>query len=297
MTIKHIIYSATLLVFIAGCAKSEKVTERPSLEMKFDVEYPGVTSKASMTGFEAGDVIGLYMAEWTDAEPVKLVASGNAINNASLTFDGESWKSRPRTWWNVDTNYDAYGYYPYDAALSSVDEYRFSVREDQSTPEDGNKLSGYESSDFLWAKASGVCYPQKVSLKFTHKMSRLVINLVKGEDFEGDFPDDIVVKIHSVVTDAVIDLGVGVVTKDSHATTHSITARKEAEGKYAAIIVPQSITRRQPLVEILSGSVSYLLESRLNFKSGVEHTLNITLTSDPSKVRIDIGGEAQDWKI
>lgn len=296
MTLKQIIYLASLLVFIAGCAKPEKSMESPSLEMEFDVEYPGVVSKATMTGFEAGDVIGLYMTEWADDEPVKLVASGNAINNASLTFDGDSWKSRPKTWWNVDTKYDAYGYYPY-ASPTSVDEYRFSVREDQSTSKDGNTLSGYEASDFLWAKTSGIFYPQKVNLKFTHKMSRLVINLVKGEDFEGEFPEDIVVKVHSVVTDAVIDLGVGVVTKDSHATTHSVTARKEAEGRYAAIIVPQNITRRQPLVEIISGSVSYLLESRLNFKSGVEHTINVTLTSDPSKVRIDIGGELQDWNV
>lgn len=70
---------------------------------------------------------------------------------------------------------------------------------------------------------------------------------------------------------------------------------KEAEGKYAAILVPQNITRHQPLIEILSGNVSYLLESRLNLKSGVEHKLNITLNSDTSKVRIDIGGEVQGW--
>ena len=34
-------------------------------------------------------------------------------------------------------------------------------------------------------------------------MSRLVVNLVKGEDFESDFPEDIRVKIHGVVPDSV----------------------------------------------------------------------------------------------
>ncbi len=294
MDMKRIIYAVALTAALAGCAKSEKPEEAPSLEMKFEVEYPGRVSKATVTGFEAGDVTGLYMTEWTEGSPVRLAASGNAVSNARLTFDGESWESRPKTWWDIETKYDVYGYYPY-ASPSSVDEYKFSVREDQSTLREDGTLGGYEASDFLWAKTSGVSYPQKVSLKFSHRMSRLVINLIKGEDFEGDFPDDIVVKIHSVATDAVIDLGAGVVTKDARASTHSITARKEAEGKYTAIIVPQNITRRQPLVEILSGSVSYLLESRMNFKSGVEHTMNITLTSDPSKVRIDIGGEVQGW--
>lgn len=126
-------------------------------------------------------------------------------------------------------------------------------------------------------------------------MSRLVVNLVKGEDFEGDFPEDIRVKIHGVVTDAVIDLGAGVVTADPRASKSRVTARKEAEGRYAAIMVPQNISRRQPFVEILTDSVSYLLEGRMDFKSGVEHHLNVTLTSDPSKVKIDIGGEVSGW--
>ena len=79
------------------------------------------------------------------------------------------------------------------------------------------ELGGYEASDFLCAKASGVSYPQKVKLQFSHRMSRIVINLVKGSDFEWDLSDDIVVRVHNVVTDAVIDLGTGVVVKDSRA--------------------------------------------------------------------------------
>lgn len=91
------------------------------------------------------------------------------------------------------------------------------------------------------------------------------------------------------VIGAKLDINVG------KAIRLKLRSVREAEDKYAAILVPQNITRRQPLIEILSGNVSYLLESRLNFKSGVEHKLNITLNSDPSKVRIDIGGEVQGW--
>lgn len=287
------IFAAALVLAAAGCTK-QQAQEAPSLEVKFNLEYPGTTSKATAAGFETGDVTGLYMTEWTDGSPVKLAAAGNAANNARLTFDGVSWESRPKIWWDAGVKYDVYGYCPY-AAPSSVDEYRFSVRTDQSTAATETLPGGYEASDFLWAKTSGVCYPQTVSLKFSHRMSRLVINLVKGEDFEGDFPEDIRVKIHGVVTDAVIDLGAGIVTADSRASKTSVTAMKEAEGRYAAIMVPQNISRRQPFVEILTGSVSYLLEGRLNFKSGVEHHLNVTLTSDPSKVKIDIGGEVPGW--
>lgn len=287
------IFAAALAIVAAGCTK-QPAQEAPSLEVKFNLEYPGTASKATAAGFETGDVTGLYMTEWTDGSQVKLAAAGNAVNNARLTFDGVSWESRPKIWWDAGVKYDVYGYCPY-AAPSSVDEYRFSVRTDQSTAATETLPGGYEASDFLWAKTSGVCYPQTVSLKFSHRMSRLVINLVKGEDFEGDFPEDIRVKIHGVVTDAVIDLGAGIVTADSRASKTSVTVMKEAEGRYAAIMVPQNISRRQPFVEILTDNVSYLLEGRLNFKSGVEHHLNVTLTSDPSKVKIDIGGEVPGW--
>ena len=111
-----------------------------------------------------------------DGEPSVLMPSGNAVNNARLTFDGEERHSRPIMWWDIDTKYDVYGYYPY-ASPSSVEEYRFSVKENQAAPGTETELGGYEASDFLWAKASGVSYPQKVKLQFSHRMSRIVINL------------------------------------------------------------------------------------------------------------------------
>ncbi len=74
-----------------------------------------------------------------------------------------------------------------------------------------------------------------------------------------------------------------------------MTLRKESDGKYAAIIVPQNINRKQPLVEVLTNNISYLFEGKMNFKSGVQHTINITMKSDPEKAKIDIGGDVTDW--
>ena len=290
---KGVLYASATVLILSGCAKI-KEPDVSSMEMKFELEYPGAATKASSYGFAKGDITGLYMTEYVNDEPSRLMASGNAVNNAMLTFDGAEWNSRPLMWWDIDTKYDVYGYYPYGSP-SSVDEYRFSVREDQSAQGSGKTLGGYEASDFLWAKSSGVSYPQKVRLSFSHRMSRLVINLIKGSDFDGDLPDDIVVMVHNVVTDAVIDLGTGVVVKESRAASHSIKACNESVGHYAAIVVPQNIVHRQPLVEIVANGVSYMLDGRLDFRSGVEHTINVTMSSDPSKVRIDIGGEISGW--
>ena len=288
------IYASLLLLLAAGCQK-EAVSEKiPSRDIVFNVEYPSLT-KATAYGFESGDVTGLYMTEYDGLSATKLIVSGNAVNNAKLTYDGSSWESRPKSWWDVGKAYDVYGYYPYSATVASIDEYKFSVSQDQRTEREGTALGGYEASDFLWAKTAKVSYPKTVNLKFAHKMSRIVVNLIKGEDFNSDFPDDIVVKVHGVAIDAIVDLYAGVVIKNPKSETQSVTLRKESEGRYAAIIVPQNINRKQPLVEVLTNNISYLFEGKMNFKSGVQHTINITMKSDPEKAKIDIGGDVTDW--
>lgn len=275
------------LSFAFGCSGGYDSADGELVQIRFSLEYPGQTKVAS-DGFEKGDVVGLYMTEYENGKDSPLRLSGNAVNNEALTFDGGSWTPSRKVYWNIGTLYDAYGYYPVGAP-SSVDEYPFHVAEDQSV------AGAYESSDFLWAKASGVRYPQTVAMKFLHRMSRVVIRLLKGEGFEGDFPDNLSVRIHGVVTDALVNLGAGSVMSDGRASKVTVTARRESADTYAAILVPQSLTSRQPLVEIQYDGVSYLVEGRMVFRSGVQHQLNITLNSNPDKVRIDVGGEVRDW--
>ncbi len=281
-----------VILLLAACSKSG-VPESGPLEVKFNLLYPSQT-RASAGAFESGDITGIYMTEYSDGVASPLQVSGNVANNAAVTFDGASWKSSPKLFWDKGVKYDVYGYYPYGKP-SSVDDYSFSVATDQSTKRGDGVLGGYEASDFLWAKTEGVKYPDVVNLTFSHKMSRLVVKLVKGSDFEGDIPDDVVVKLHSTVPDALIDLGSGAVVKDNYGTAETITMKKEGSSEFTAIVVPQRIDNRQPLVEVITNNVSYLVETRFVFKSGVQHTINVTLTSDPAKVKIEIGGEINGW--
>jgi hypothetical protein len=280
------------ILLLAACSKFSGVEDDPMV-VRFNLVYPSQT-KASATAFESGDVTGIYMTENSNGIASPLQVSGNAVNNAAITFDGTSWTSNPKLFWDKGVKYDVYGYYPYGKP-ASVDDYSFSVAADQSTKEEDGTLGGYEASDFLWAKTEGVTYPDVVNLTFSHKMSRLVVKLVKGSDFEGDIPDDVVVKVHSTVPDALIDLSSGAVVKDNYGSATTITMQKEGTSTFAAIVVPQRIENKQPLVEIITNNVSYLVESRFVFKSGVQHTISITLASDPAKVKIDIGGEINGW--
>lgn len=283
---KKIIMISAALAVLSACNKNETPAAEDG-QMHFVATYP--STKATASAFEPGDVMGVYVAAYEVDTPLPLQVSGNYANNCASTFDGASWNTVPPVYWQ-DGKFDVYAYYPY-MDVTSVDECPFSVALDQSTEEAGGVLGGYEASDFLWAKNEGIRQSETVPLVFSHKMSKLVVNLIKGEEYSGEIPSDAVVQIHNTVADAYIDISTGNVTRNQYEQAKTITAKKVSDGVYTAIIVPQRIETRRPLVEILAGEVSYLIESSFVFKAGVQHTVNITLNNNPDQVRIEIGGE------
>ena len=190
----------------------------------------------------------------------------------------------------------AYAYYPYMQSVSSIEDLPFSVSTDQSTAKTANALGGYEASDLLYAVSKGVkASASPVSLTFKHIMSKLKIRLVKGEDFEGEMPKKAEVYVHNTVPTATIDLQEGAATRYVKGTRQTIKAHQDGDYTYSAIVVPQRLDNRQPLVEVVMNGVSYMFESKFVFKPGVEHLVNLIITENPEQVKIDIGGEIQNW--
>ncbi len=222
--------------------------------------------------------------------------AGNYVNNASLTYNGEAWIPAKPIYWN-DGTYDVYAYYPHFSPILSVDETEFNVALDQSTTKTANTLGGYEASDFLWASTKKqTAGNAAVPLKFRHCMSKLIVRLIKGEDYEGDLAEDATVYIHNTVPSATIDLSVGVATKALYGTEASIKAKPAGDHRYTAILVPQRIDNRRPLIEVVMKGVSYLMESKFLFKPGIQHTISLTISKNPDQVKIEIGGEVEDWE-
>lgn len=290
----HILESGLLAVLLAagsGCSESNTPiaeTENNDL-MTFRILHPrqaaGTDTKVTSTAFESGDRVGLFITR----QDAPLEVSGNYVNNAALTFDGSQWTPEKPVYWDGGT-YNIYAYYPQMRPVPSVDNLPFSVSLDQNTGD------GYESSDFLWATQAGASASDTpVNLQFAHRMSRMLIRLVKGEDFEGEMPEDAQVYIHNTVPEATIDLSVGVVTRNAHGTQQSIQAQNLGGHTYAAIIVPQRLDNRQPLVEVIMKGVSYLYESKFVFKAGIQHTVQLVVSKNPEQIKIDIGGELENW--
>ena len=292
---RHILYIgvALSLLGLASCSNDDS-TEAPvsakETPMTFDVVHPSQT-RATATDFENGDKIGVYIAK----ADMPLEIGGNALNNEPLTLTSGKWTPGKNLYWD-DGTYNAYAYYPY-MNVTSIEDQPVSVATDQSTAETNGTLSGYEASDLLYAKTSNVAASTSpVTLSFKHVMSKLTIRLVKGEDFEGEMPTDAEIFIHNTVPTATFDISAGIVTRDVKGKRATIKARQESNFQFGAIIVPQRLDNRVPLVEVVMKGVSYLFESKFLFKPGVDHLVNLVITDNPEQVKIEVGGEVENWQ-
>lgn len=292
MNTKLYLMLSFLFIGTVACQRSEEESSFPedhSREMQFILHYP-TAARVNGNGFETGDAIGLYVTTYEDGTPAPLLLAGNHTNNESLEYDGSAWQPR-RPIYQSEQEMDVYAYYPYGKP-ASVEEYRFSVATDQNLPATADQPDSYGASDFLWGKAERVAPgTNPVEILFKHRMSKLNVILAKGENYEGELPENATIRIHNTVPVALIDLATGMPAKDPQGKTASITCKKLARDQFSAIIVPQRIATVRPFVELITEGVSYLVESTFTFKPGIEYTLTLTLNTQPDKILIDIGGQ------
>lgn len=89
--------------------------------------------------------------------------------------------------------------------------------------------------------------------QFSHLMSRIVVKIVKGDKFEGNLPDDISVHIYNSVTSALVNIASGNLERNPYGTKNTISAERLSGDTFTAIVVPQNLERRTPLLRLLWG--------------------------------------------
>ena len=271
------------MVFLAlSCQKQVADTLPGQMSIRFI--HPDAMTKATATEFENGDKIGLYVVE----APAPLQVSGNYVNNLQATYNGTNWTGDNSLKWPLTTSTcDLYAYYPY-MEVSSITSAPFSVLLDQS--------AGIGACDFLWGKTASQAYTtEAIPLQFSHKLSKITLKLVKSESYVGDLPSNAVFYVHSTVPTATVDLTSGSVTKDPYGAARTISCHKVADDTYEAVVIPQRLASRTPLFEMVANGVSYLVEGTFNFKPGINYTFNVTLNTSTESIRIEIGGEIENW--
>lgn len=284
---------ATLLM--VGCENENDFAQYNPDEIR--VEASVKQTRASGTSFEIGDKMGLYAVEYNGDEVAEIQVAGNFINNEPLTYNGSAWAGSRTLYWS-ENPCDFYGIYPYQEP-ATVSEYLFDLPTDQNSPETEDALSGYEAADLLWAKAEKVSREDgEVQLQFKHMMSRVVVKIERGENYEGELPEDITVHLYNTVTTAEVDFTRGSLQRYAHGEKNTITMKQLSGDTFAAIVVPQNIERRTPLVEVTMEGIAYLLSYSTSFRPGYQHTITVTLNTSPEqeKIEINIDGEVGDWE-
>lgn len=246
-------------------------------------------SRANDNGFADGDKIGVYIVNYKDGQPQQLALRGNYADNVQFVYSDadNKWTGAYQLYWQDDTTpVDAYGYYPFDNELSSVIAYPFTIERNQNALKANTNLTGYEVSDFLYAKSENI-KPSSQILKLDHKhiMAGVQVTLVEGSGFAEGAWESLTkqVVIDNTKLSAQISLQTGTVTVDDNAPVQAIIPMG-SNCEYRAIVVPQTVDAGKSLISITVGTRSYKFnrEVAMTYNSGLLHrfTLEVTYSQD-----------------
>lgn len=276
-------------IILVGCSGndltsdfSKEQDEKVPITLNGHIDQEYVT-RADQNGFADGDKIGTYIVDYVDGKPGQLLLSGNRADNLYYTFNeaGNRWVPSYDVYFkDQKTPVDIYGYYP-SGKPESVEAYSFEVQKNQRAAATNEELSGYEKSDFLWAKTENKTAADKIVwLNFSHRLAAVRVSLVEGTGFESGewagLEKDVV--IQNVVTKSTVNLATGVATPVSGAATASIIPVKE-DRDYRAIVVPQTVASGSKLITATVGGYTYDLvkDEAMTYAAGKQHNFTLTV--------------------
>lgn len=275
-----------LLLPLSGCNDdivAERMTSQLEILLSGSIEQQNNT-RVNDAGFVAGDQMGVYIVDYQNGQPGTLAVRGNRADNYVLTLDDASdrWEGNGAVYWkDSQTPIDVYGYYPYDNAMESVAEHRFSVQADQSTEGGDGTMSGYEKSDFLWAKKAQVQPTSElIYLNFEHRLAGLKVVLQQGSGFTGEEWNKLkrIVTIENTALSAYINMSTGVATP-LEADGRSIIAAPQGDDIFRAVTIPQMVSAGKALIGVTLDGISYkyVREEDMKLQQGKMHTFTLKI--------------------
>lgn len=289
MKLRNTNYLLLALFAAAGCSMDELTPEVQgedalvpiALGSHIEQEY---TTRAGQDGFADKDKVGTFIVDYqANGVPGELKLSGNRADNLYYTFNeaGNNWVPSYDVYYKDKTTpVDIYGYYP-AGKPESVEAYAFEVQKDQSAAAVSGGLSGYEQSDFLWAKAEKKTSADKIVwLNFSHRLSSVRVTLKEGEGFDAGEWTSLKkeVLVQSTVRTAEINLADGSVKAVGDVPSTGIIPVDDGED-FRAIVIPQTLTAGSKLITATVGGYSYDLtkDSGMVYTPGKQHNFTLTI--------------------
>ncbi|MBQ5613604.1 MAG: fimbrillin family protein, partial [Tidjanibacter sp.] len=277
---------------MVGC--KEPLPEEPIIpDGKLPINLSLSTTRANDSSYEAGDQIGLYVANYADGAATQLANSGNHVNNMQFTLNDNSWTPATKIYWkDKSTRADFYAYYPYQSTVADVTAMPVSVQADQSSEDN------YWASDLLWGKTSGVAPTESVvNIATSHALSNLLIYVEPGYGFTAESLDaaNVSVEINNVKTAGTLNLINGVVTASGESGT--ITPWNTGE-YYRALVVPQTVAEETTLITVTVDGKAHTIKRSFTFVANTQHKFVVRIEKDfETKVTLSINPWNQDPNI
>ena len=283
-----IIAFASILA-LNSCAKAEingnePDNEEPGIEQKdyfvsFSAEI-NAPSRATDTKFDVQDNIGVFAVKsnGNDNKGI-LLSSGNYADNVKYTYNGSKFTSSNGIEIEEDgTKYYYHAVYPYTSNAS--DNFMFSVKQDQTG-------DNYTLSDLCTAHSSATS-SKLVDLKFSHRLSKLIINLEGSNWPSGDYT----LKLNNVYTNASVDLNAMDFTYGDR--TGEIIMTGNGNMSYKAVLPPQTLSKDN-FATLTIGSKNYTitLNNSLGMESGMQY--EVSLTYNNNAVIVEFTGDIYPW--
>lgn len=253
----------------------------PTLPIILKAEYPTLT-RVSDSGFEDGDRMGVFVLDYDGDNPEE-IDGGPHASNVRFAFSAadNSWSGATDIYWtDASTPADLIAYYPFRDGITDSRHMPIEVERHQERPRTESSLGGYESSDFLYAKASRVMpTSEKVDLVFSHALAGLRVTLLAGNGFSASewSETEKTVLFPEMVSGGEIDLATGVVVPDQKQRTSIIPVNYNED--FRAVTIPQTLPSGATAVALTVDGISYNLtkESAIELQPGKLHSFTITV--------------------
>lgn len=244
-----------------------------------------IETKATATGFEDGDMLGLYAVR----SGGELNSASNLINNHKLKVGASgiiAGESSPAYYPDKQTNLDLYSYYPYQSGNATADALGVLV---------GIRMI---QADISSLTQSDLCYGSRLNvtptassqvMTFSHKFAQIKFNF----SLYPSCPAIKTVKLLHIKDQAKLNLQSGALSELGGEV--DVTAYSNTATQFTAIIPAQSLTGACIEIELVDGTIYYYnAPSPIAIVASATNQINLSIT-DRLNISLDGGVSILPW--
>lgn len=277
---------ALLAGAMVSCNTEDTASTTPN--GKVAVQFTGgisVNTRASGLAWADGDRIGIFMTGANQSLSADAIKEGvdNVCYQTSGSIAFSPISGGKTIYYPIDGDVDFYSYYPY----TTVSNYKVALNVADQTNQ--------EAIDFMYAKTTGCnkATPQ-VDLRFSHMLSKLVLNVQAGNGLTQDDLNKLKVTIKDQNTTATFNLADGVISGDGNPANIKMKAVQVGK-RYEAILLPTASKIREIEFDLDNGyDAPFVWKMDQELKGG--NLYNYT-TVKLTRSTVDMSGTIESWNV